>query len=242
MELKTINNKAGETVYNELKHNIKKGSKLSVISAYFTMYAYYELKKELNKIEDLRFIFTTPNFVKNDDKEARQYEIDNNNDIFGNEFEMKLKNEMTQGSISKTCSEWIRKKVEIKSFKTPNEAQPRMICIDNEDDSIIAINGTVDFTTAGLGISSSNRNDINNCVYGKDFTQLSLMTFESYWNNDELLEDVKKEVLSQMETMYKENPAEYIYFLTLYTIFSTALFSLVDISSFFKSCPFSSLF
>ena len=212
-------------VYEELTENIKKGSKLSVISALFSMYAYDKLKKDLNKIDNMRFIYTKPSFLKQDNKEAREYYIDNNN-IFGGDYEIKLKNELTQGSISKECSEWIRQKVEIKSFKTPNEAQPRMVCVDNGDDSSIAINGTVDFTTAGLGLSKSDRQDMNQCVYGKDFTQSSLMQFNYLWDNEDYLEDVKEEVLNQMQTMHKENPAEFIYFLSLYNIFSNELESL----------------
>lgn len=215
---KILDNKS-DFVYRELEESIKKGSKLSVISAYFSMYAYDSLKKDLNKINNMCFIYTKPTFLKNDNKESRQYYIDNNS-IFGNDYEIKLKNEMTQGSVSKECSQWIRDKVEIKSFKSPNEAQPRMICVNNGDDSDIAINGSVDFTTAGLGLNNSTRQDVNNCVYGQMFTQSSLMMFDSLWNNDDLLEDVKDEVLNQMQTMYKENPAEFIYFLSLYNIFS----------------------
>ena len=154
-------------VYQELTENIRKGSKLSVVSALFSMYAYDKLKKDLNKIDSMRFIYTKPSFLKDDTKESRQYYIDNNS-IFGNDYEIKLKNELTQGSISRECAEWIQEKVEIKSFKTPNEAQPRMICVDNKDDSSIAINGTVDFTTAGLGLNRSDRQDMNQCVYGKE--------------------------------------------------------------------------
>ena len=211
-------------VHAELEESIKKGSKLSIISAYFSMYAYYNLRKSFNKIDNLRFIYSKPTFLKNHDKEAREYYIDNNS-IFGNEYEIKLKNEMTQGSVSKECSKWIKDCVEIKSFKTPNEAQLRMICVDNGDESNIAINGTIDFTTAGLGITSSNRRDVNTCSYGIS-SQSFFMMFDSYWNDSDALEDVKDEVLAQMQTMYKENPAEFIYFLSLYNIFSNDLDSL----------------
>jgi len=212
-------------VYQELTENIRKGSKLSVVSALFSMYAYDKLKKDLNKIDSMRFIYTKPSFLRDDKKESRQYYIDNNS-IFGNDYEIKLKNELTQGSISRECADWIREKVEIKSFKKPNEAQPRMICVDNKDDSSIAINGTVDFTTAGLGLNKSDRQDMNQCVYGKDFVQSSLMQFNFLWDNEDYLEDVKDEVLNQMQTMHKENPAEFIYFLSLYNIFSNELDSL----------------
>ncbi len=221
---KILNNKTN-FVYEELEQNIKKGSKLSVISAYFSMYAYDALRKPLDKIDNMRFIYTKPSFLKDNTKESRQYYIDNNS-IFGNDYEIKLKNEMTQGSVSRDCSDWIRDKVEIKSFKTPNEAQARMVCVDNNDDSNIAVTGSVDFTTTGLGINKSDRKDFIQCFYGKDFSLSSLMQFDMLWNDDEYLEDVKDEVLAQMSTMYKENPAEFIYFLSLYNIFSNELDSL----------------
>ena len=103
-EPKIIDNKTQGFVYEELKDSIKKGSKLSVISAYFSIYAYDELKKELDNIDNMRFIYTKPSFIKsNKEKESREYYIDNNS-IFGNDFEIKLKNQLTQSSISKECA------------------------------------------------------------------------------------------------------------------------------------------
>lgn len=216
-EFKTLNNQLGETVYKELKKHIKKDSKISTISAYFTMYAYRALKKELDNIDKMRFIFTAPSFSKNNDMEVREYEIANN--IFGNEFELKLRNEMTQSAIAKDCAEWLKNKVEIKSFRQSNVAQPRMIHVTNKSDDDIVINGSVDFTTDGLGITGSNRTDFNNFMAGEEFTDSQLLSFDNLWNNDLLLKDVKNKVLKQMEVMYEENSGEFIYFKSLYHIF-----------------------
>lgn len=217
-EFKTLNNQLGETVYKELEKHIRKGSKVSTISAYFTMYAYSALKKELDKIDEMRFIFTTPSFSKNKDKEAREYEIVNNN-IFGNEFELKLRNEMTQSAVAKDCAKWLKDKVEIKSFKEPNVAQPRMIHVHNKLEEDIVINGSVDFTTDGLGITGSNRADFNNFMAGEEFTDSQLLSFDTLWNNEMVLTDVKDKLLKQMEVMYEENSGEFIYFKSLYHIF-----------------------
>lgn len=217
-EFKTLNNQLGETVYKELEKHIRKGSKVSTISAYFTMYAYSALKKELDKIDEMRFIFTTPSFSKNKDKEAREYEIVNNN-IFGNEFELKLRNEMTQSAVAKECAKWLKDKVEIKSFKEPNVAQPRMIHVHNKSEEDIVINGSVDFTTDGLGITGSNRADFNNFMAGEEFTDSQLLSFDTLWNNEMVLTDVKDKLLKQMEVMYEENSGEFIYFKSLYHIF-----------------------
>ena len=215
---KILDNKT-DFVYAELEESIKKGSKLSVISAFFSMYAYDALKKDLDKIDNMRFIYTKPSFIRDNKKEAREYYIDNNS-IFGNEYEIKLKNEMTQESISRDFSNWIKDKVDIKSYKEANEAPWRMICVDNNDNSSLSINGTVDFTTTGLGINKSDRKDMSQCLYGDGNTKSSLIMFENLWNDRESLEDVKEEVLEQLKTMHKENPAEFIYFLSLYNIFS----------------------
>ncbi len=220
MQFKILDNKKYGKVGDELKDNIDKGSKISVISAYFTIFAYKELRKELNKIDEMRFIFTEPTFVKRKEELKREYYIERDNEkkLSGNEFEIKLRNELNQASIAKECADWIRDKVKMKSFKKPNPAQQRLIYIQNINKDL-SINGTVDFTTDGLGFSPSSRLDMNTCVYGKEATQHFLQMFEDIWENDTVVEDVKDQVLKHMQVIYKENTPEFIYFITLYNIF-----------------------
>lgn len=162
MVTKIIDNKNNGKVIDELKENLEKSSKISIISAYFTIYAYQELKKELSKIDSLRFLFTEQNFKKQDEELLRQYYISkkiSSNTLFGNEFEIKLRNELNQTNIARECAEWLKNKAEIKSLKFPNPAQPRLIHIDNPTKENVAISGTVDFTTDALGVTPSNRID-----------------------------------------------------------------------------------
>ncbi|MFY9413162.1 MAG: hypothetical protein WAP27_00245, partial [Tepidanaerobacteraceae bacterium] len=125
---KVLDNKKNRVV-DELKAELRKGSKLSVISAYFTIYAYEALKKELSKIDSMRFIFTEPTFVRKDQELFREYYIVRNPEkkISGNEFEIKLRNEMKQAAIAKECAQWLEKKAELKSLRQPNPAQPRLV-------------------------------------------------------------------------------------------------------------------
>ena len=224
-----IDNKRNGRVCDELREELKKGSKLSIISAYFTIYAYAELKKELNKIDKMRFIFTEPTFVKKDKELIREYYIEHNNEkmVSGNEFEIKLRNEMKQAAIAKECAAWLQEKAEIKSLKHSNPAQPRLVYIENPEDNV-SINGTVDFTSDGLGITPSNRLDSNMCLYGKDFTISFLQAFNEIWEDDTAVQDVKQKVLEQMQILYKENTPEFIYFVTLYNIFSNYLDELTE--------------
>ena len=226
---KMIDNKRTGRVVDELRESLKRGSKLNVISAYFTIYAYAELKKELSRIDNMRFIFTEPTFIKKDRELIREYYLENHNEksISGNEFEIKLRNEMKQAAIAKECAKWLEEKVQVKSLKVPNAAQPRLIYIENED-SDTSISGTVDFTSDGLGITKSDRIDSNICVYGKDFTWTFLKQFDELWNDDSAVEDVKQQVLDHMRVLYKENTPEFIYFVTLYHIFNKYLDELTE--------------
>jgi ERCC4-related helicase len=225
---KVLDNKKYRVV-DELKGEIRKGTKLSVISAYFTIYAYAELKNELSKIDNMRFIFTEPTFVHKEQELIREYYIERNPEkkISGNEFEIKLRNEMKQAAIAKECAEWLEKKAEIKSLKQANPAQPRLVYIENPEDNV-SINGTVDFTSDGLGITPSNRLDSNMCLYGKDYTVGFLQAFNELWENTAAVQDVKDKVLEQMRILYKENTPEFVYFVTLYNIFNNYLDELTE--------------
>lgn len=221
---KILDNKQFGKVGEELKDSIRSHSKLSIISAYFTIFAYKELSKELNKVDKLRFLFTEPTFVNKNEELVRSYFIDRTleHKISGNEFEIKMRNEMNQSSIAKECAEWIKNKVEFKSLINPNSAQQRLIYIENKEDNV-SINGTVDFTTDGLGFSPSNRMDMNTCMYGREYTNQFLTMFNNIWEDDSLVEDVKTKVLEQMQLIYNENTPEFIYFVTLYNIFKDYL-------------------
>ena len=231
MTTKILDNKNNGKVIDELRENFEKSSKLSIISAYFTIYAFQELKKELSKIDSLRFLFTEQNFKKQDDELLRQYYTSkkiNSNTLFGNEFEIKLKNELNQTNIARECAEWLKNKAEIKSLKFPNPAQPRLIHIENPTKENVAISGTVDFTTDALGVTPSNRIDNNICMIGNAETQSFLQMFDTYWNNPEFVVDVKEQILEQMKTIYKENTPEFIYFITLYSVFNDYLDELTE--------------
>lgn len=202
---KMIDNKRNGIVIDEIKNNIRKGSKLNVISAYFTIYAYAELKKELSRVDNMRFIFTEPTFINKDNELSREYYLDNldnlnEKNISGNQFEIKLRNEMRQSAIAKECAKWIEDKVEFRSLKIPNTVQPRLVYIENKKTSS-SISGTVDFTSDGLGITKSDRIDSNMCVYGNDFTMTFLNQFNDLWKDSQAVEDVKTQVLEHMKTL-----------------------------------------
>ena len=119
MEL--INN-VSKTLRDDLLQQITAGSQLSIAASCFSIYAFQELKDALKEIKELRFIFTSPTFTtEKTPKHQREFYIPRlgrERTLFGSEFEVKLRNELTQKAIAHECAEWIRQKVCFKSNST----------------------------------------------------------------------------------------------------------------------------
>lgn len=212
-------------VKDDLVKTIAKGKKISIAAACFSMYAYNELKEQLQDVEECRFLFTSPTFVKDSvEKQKREFyipKLDRENVIYGSEFEVKLRNELTQKAIAKECAEWIINKVKFKSNITKQHVD-RFISIKKEDFNTVysGING---FTTVDLGCERGN--NLTNFVIKLEAPESNafLKRFEEIWENEGLTQEVTEEVIEKISTAYKENSPEFIYFMTLYHVFSEFL-------------------
>ena len=227
--MKTLDNKINK-VGDELKANFEKGSKMSIISSYFSIYAFKELKKELRKVEELRFIFTEPIFKENtNEKISFSLENINNEELLaGNKYELKLRNELTQASIAKECAQWIKEKVQFKAARFPGVVGSKFMHIKNSRKDDLVINNTNDFSASGLGYAKSEQMIFANSVNDKQMTTQMLQMFDMFWSNDAMLEDVKDRILTSIERIYRDNTPEYLYFVTLYNIFKDYLDELTD--------------
>lgn len=210
-----------KTLKDDLAQEIKQGSKLSIAAACFSIYAFQELKKELKDIEELRFIFTSPTFTtEKAKKEKREFYIPRLNrerSLYGTEFEVKLRNELTQKAIARECAEWIKEKVTFKSNIT-NENMAGFMNVD--DKNYMPING---FTTVDLGCEHGN--NAYNFVQKVEMplTQYYLDLFDTIWNDKNKLQEVTDEVIENITAAYNENAPDFIYFITLYNIFNEFL-------------------
>ena len=206
------------TIKKDLQTVIKEGSKISIAAACFSIYAYQELKKQLEDITELRFIFTEPTFVTEKTPKVRREfyipRISRERSLYGTEFEVKLRNELTQKAIAKECVDWIRKKVTFQSNVT-DENMMGFMTVDQS--TYMPING---FTTVDLGCDRG-----NNAYYPVQKTEsyenanYFLNLFEELWNDKKKLQEVTDVVIENISAAYRENAPEYIYFFALYNIF-----------------------
>ena len=210
---------------DDLMLTAEKGSRLSIASACFSIYAFAELKNQLEAIDELRFIFTSPSFTtEKAPKEKREFyipQLERERNLYGSEFELKLRNELTQKAIARECADWIRKKVKFKS-NTTTESMNGFIAIDKGDESIAyqPING---FTTVDLGCDRGNNSYSMIAKFESPHSIEFVKLFNSVWKDEAKLQDVTNEVLDNITAAYQENSPEFIYFLTLFNIFNEFL-------------------
>ena len=203
-----IDNKKNGNVGDVLKQNINANSKLSIISAYFTIYAFKELKKELMNLKELRLLFSVPIYQNNYD----------NSPLSGVDEEITFKNSMQQVSIAKECANWIKQKVEIKEVKIKGVIPFNLYHINNAKNST-AIQGSSNFSSVGLGYTHSNSFAMNTLVQDKETTNSFLSTFDEIWNNKNMVHEIKDKILLSLEELYEDKSPKVLYFFTLYNIF-----------------------
>lgn len=231
MQIKQISNKGDDTVANELRLNLDKNSKLSIISAYFTIYAFNELKDQLKNVKEMRFVYTEPTFVQNENDKKRQYEIERNSesDLTGNEFELKLRNQMTGPYIAREAAEWIKEKATFKSIKGSASVSKKFILENSkQENKNLTVLGEMDFSSDKLGITQSNHIGGFPILSGADSVKDLVKEFDEIWEDDQLVKDVTQDVLEHIQKFYKENSPEWMYFVSLYHIFETQIGELVE--------------
>ena len=220
-----IDNYKHGTVGDFLKDNLRAECKIDIVSAYFTIYAYYNLKQQLDEIESMRFLFGDPTFIKEVDpsqKNLKSYKIEY--DRADEQLKIPMQTRLSQKKIAKECYDWLKNKAEIRSMVKPNFLHGKMYHIKHETGIEKAIAGSSNFTASGLGFGGR-RNIELNLVIDSDRDRADLTQwFEEIWNEKpDIVQDVKEDVLCYLSQLYAENSPEFIYFKTLFHVFDDFL-------------------
>ena len=205
------------TVAEFLVEKITAESELSIVSAYFTIYAYEALAEQLDQISNLRFLFGEPSFITSldpDKTDKKSFKIEDEH--------LELSNRLKQKEVARRCADWISEKVDIRSVRQANLLHAKLYHL-HDGHREHAILGSSNFTRRGLGRSSKSNIELNLIVDGdRDRADLKLW-FDEIWSDDKLVADVKEEVLRYLEQLYVNHPPEFIYFKTLYHVFERFL-------------------
>ena len=200
-----------------LREKIKSGSELSVVSAYFTIYAYDALKGQLEQINNLKFLFGEPRFITSldpDKTDGKAFKIEDDH--------LDIAQRLKQKDVARRCADWIKNKVEIRSIQEANLMHGKLYHIDDGRREH-AILGSSNFTSRGLGMSATPNLELN-LIVDSDRDRADLKAwFEDIWNDDELVCDVQENVLKYLEQLYINHSPEFVYFKTLYHIFEKYL-------------------
>ena len=211
-------NRERGTVGEFLQSQIENGSSLSIVSAYFTIYAFEALKSSLLGINNLRFLFGEPQFIKKLDPEKtekKSFIIDSDG--------LHLRNQLQLKRVAIECAEWIEEKVEIRSIRESNLLHGKMyhIAKNGVENAIL---GSSNFTVRGLGLSEAGGNIELNLKVADDRDRSDLkLWFDELWNDKKRVEDVKEEVLSYLHQLYENYAPEFVYYKTLFHIFERYL-------------------
>ena len=215
---------------DNLKQTIKPGAKLRIAASCFSIYAYEALKSELERIESLEFIFTSPTFVPNQvtdsvKKERREFHIPKagrEKSFYGTEFEIQLKNKLTQKAIAKECAAWMRRKAVFRSNRSKAPMQQFASVEGTAGKAVyLPLHG---FTAVDLGYQRGDAvSNIVNKLDDAGTTSVYLSLFDQIWRDQEKLEDVTERLCDHIASVYQENSPERIYFLMLYNIFNEFL-------------------
>lgn len=222
-----IINNVSDLLGDDLKNEIVPGSKVRIAASTFSIFAFEALRKELEKVSELEFIFTSPSFVTEEvtdklRKERREFFIpggDAESSLAGSDFEIRLRNKLTQRAIARECADWVRRKVIFRSNATGNPMQQFAVIDDRA-----AYTQLQGFTTADLGYERGNAvSSFVNRLDEAPMTEQYLRLFDQIWNNPQQVRDVTQAVHDHIASVYAENSPARIYFLILYNLFADFL-------------------
>ena len=227
------NNKLG-AVGEYIKENTQEGAIITISSPIFTIYAFEELRKVLEKSNKFRFLFNEPTFIKNiisNSKELKEFELQihqREKNISEFNLEIGLKNNLDQNQIASKCYSFIEEKGEIKSVVKSGSVSLSNILVENKNNSYLIQGNNIAFSKDGLGYTKEIRFDFNTVNDDSEMIKQYLSFINQIFDNEELVVDVKEELLKHLSNLYQENSPELIYYLTLYNIFGEKLLNIED--------------
>lgn len=204
-----IDNKNNGKVVTELKKKITSNSKLSILSGLFSIYGFSCLKNELSQIPEVRMMLS-----RFDDESIPL--------LSGSISELRLKNQLDQQAVAKECTKWLSSNISIKALNK-NLVNQNLFHLQKSNGESFAIHGSSNFTASGLGETKSEKYEMNTGFSDPEATKQLLNWFNEIWEDHQAVRDIKQEILTALEFIGSDKPANLVYFITLFNIFKDYL-------------------
>ena len=213
------------TVGDFLAGHAVPGSLLSVVSAYFTIYGYGDLRERFDEIGRLRFLYGDPRGVGALDPE----EADAKAFRLTAEGGLELAQALRQKPLALACARWIERKADIRTVRRRNFLHGKMYHIAKPDGAgttspqTASLVGSSNFTRRGLGYGQSPNLELNLEVRHAADREPLLQWFNDLWRDRELTRDAKQDVLDALERLGRDYSPEFVYYKTLFHVLGDRL-------------------
>ena len=203
------------TVADYLHQSLPDAEVFRLVSAYFSIYGYEILQRELSSIKDVRFLFGDPASVGELDpggKAPKSFDL--------SEKGLTPNHELQQKYLAQQCAGWIKsRRVKIRSISQSNFLHGKMYLTESRDTDGVAVVGSSNFTRNGLGYGTNANLEINLATSDKEACAELQRWFDELWADKELTKDVKQDVLNALNRIGQDHAPELVYYKTLYELF-----------------------
>ena len=197
-----------------LRTQLAAGAELSVVSAYFTIYAYGDLRSELEGLRRVRFLYGQPRgtaAVDPAEDEDKAYRLTRDGAL-------ELRRALVQKPLARACAKWVEDRVDVRAVSKANFLHGKLYHVEGAGGDSAALVGSSNFTRGGLGLGANPNIELNlEVCRGSERGQL-LGWFDDVWNDETLTRDAKDEVLAALERLGKDYSPEFVYYKTLFHV------------------------
>ena len=205
-----LDNGDGRVAGEFLRDNLS-DAEVRAVSAYFSIYAHQALREELGAVKSFRFLFGDPGSVGDVDPgggQLKNFLIHEDGTLGRPEGDP-----LRQKYAAQQCGEWVQSdRVEIRTMMK-EFLHGKMFHAVRRGGQPAAFCGSSNFTARGLGFGRGNRE--LNIVADRQTADGLREWFDALWDGP-LSRDAKDDVLAALARLGKNQPPDFIYFLTLF--------------------------
>ena len=201
----------------------KENAVVNIINDKLTISVFTALEKNLKNVKEINFIIRDTKFIHKNNEISREFEI-TPNDILYNSYDIKEKNKLKYFAKAKAMYDFIKNNVNVRKVKPYQKVNGNILIIDDD----FMIQGT---SSLEIYEKRVNRYDFDTTIKGEsEKSQILGMSkiYDEIWNNNDVTQDYKQELLESLEFVYKNYNPEFLYYFTLNELFGDRLDSRIE--------------